>query len=207
MVQILMLNTLVSDFAKALKAVDTDRPIAISGTTKRAYQAGIGPHTETATLQLIKEKLIVLDENMYRHIETGIPYPKSPKQKCDWRWTSPSNEVFMIEAKMMRLMGDNAKPNDNILTHILSPYPQQRSALTDCQKLIASGFVGTPTILIYGYEYEGYPLEPVIDAFEYLASKTALLSQRCTATFSDLTHPVHQSGAVYAWTVQALRPS
>jgi hypothetical protein len=94
MVQILMLDTLVSDFAKALKAVDTDRPIAISGTTKRAYQAGIGPHTETATLRLIKEKLIVLDENMYRHIETGIPYPKSPKQKCDWRWTTPSNAVY-----------------------------------------------------------------------------------------------------------------
>jgi hypothetical protein len=28
MVQILMLDTLVSDFAKALKAVDTDRPIS-----------------------------------------------------------------------------------------------------------------------------------------------------------------------------------
>jgi hypothetical protein len=109
---------------------------------------------------------------------------------------------FMIEAKMMRLMGDNGKANDNILTHILSPYPQP-----DCQKLIASGFVGTPTILIYGYEYEGYPLEPVIDAFEYLASKTSLLSQRCTATFSDLIHPVHQDGAVYAWTVQALHSS
>jgi hypothetical protein len=52
----------------------------------------------------------------------------APKQKCDWKWTTPSNEVFMIEAKMMRLMGDNGKPNNNILTHILSPYPQQRSA-------------------------------------------------------------------------------
>lgn len=203
--QILMLGRLISDFAKALKAVDTDRPIAVSTTTQRAYQAGIGPHSETATLRLIKEKLIVLDENMYRHIETDIPYPESLKQKCDWRWTTPSNEVFMIEAKMMRLMGDNGKANDNILTHILSPYPQQRSALTDCKKLMASGFLGIPTILIYGYEYEGYPLEPIVDAFECLASNTVLLSKRYTAKFSDLIHPVHQAGAVYAWTLQELR--
>ena len=138
---------------------------------------------------------------MYGRIETDIPYPNFPRQKCDWKWTTPTNDVFMIEAKMMRLMGDNAKPNDDILTHILSPYPQQRSALTDCQKLIASGFVGTPTILIYGYEYKGYPLEPVIDAFEYLASKSVRLSQRYMNAFSELIHPVHRAGAVYAWTI------
>jgi len=201
------LGRLVFDFAKAMKAVDMDSPIAISGTTKKAYQAGIGPHSETATLKLIRDKLSALDENMYGRIETNIPYPNSSKQKCDWKWTTPSNEVFMIEAKMMRLMGDNGKPNDNILTHILSPYPQQRSALTDCQKLIASGFPGTPTILIYGYEYDGYPLESVVDAFECLASKVVLLSKRYFATFSELIHPVHQSGAVYAWTVQALHPA
>jgi hypothetical protein len=138
---------------------------------------------------------------MYERIEADIPYPKSLRQKCDWKWTTPSEEVFFIEAKMMRLMGDNGKPNDNILTHILSPYPQQRSALTDCQKLLASGFSGTPTILIYGYEYEGYSLEPVIDAFEYLASKTVRLSQRFMSAFSGLVHPVHQGGAVYGWTI------
>jgi len=44
--------------------------------------------------------------------------------------------------KMLRLMGDNSKPNDNMLMHILSPYPSHRSALTDCQKLAASGFQG-----------------------------------------------------------------
>jgi hypothetical protein len=112
----------------------------------------------------------------------------------------------MIEAKMMRLMGDNAKPNDNILTHILSPYPQHRSALTDCQKLIVSGFAGTPTILIYGYGYKGYPLEPVIEAFECLASKIVRLSQRYEATFSDLIHPIHQAGAVFAWSISSIRP-
>jgi hypothetical protein len=45
-----------------------------------------------------------------------------------------------VEVKMLRLMGDNGKPNDNMLMHILSPYPDDNSALTDCQRLAASGF-------------------------------------------------------------------
>ena len=39
---------------------------------------------------------------------------------------------------MLRFLGDNGKPNDNILMHVLSPYPQHRSALTDCEKLARS---------------------------------------------------------------------
>jgi hypothetical protein len=41
-----------------------------------------------------------------------------------WEWA--------IEVKMLRFMGDNGKLNDNIVMHILSPYPEHRSALTDC---------------------------------------------------------------------------
>jgi hypothetical protein len=133
--------------------------------------------------------------------------PNAPRQKCDWCWTLPTGGKFYIEAKMMRLMGDNGKPNDNILCHILSPYPQQRSALTDCQKLAQAGFKGSLAILIYGYAYEGYPLEPVIRAFETLASEVVTLSSASVATFSGLVHPVHSRGAVYAWTIAAKVPS
>ena len=94
--------------------------------------------------------------------------------------------------------------NHNILTHILF-LPNSGARSQDCQKLIASGFAGTLTILIYGYEYKGYPLEPVIDAFEYLASKSVRLSQRYMTAFSELVHPVHQAGAVYAWTISDKR--
>jgi hypothetical protein len=105
---------------------------------------------------------------------------------------------------MMRLMGDNGKPNDNILTHILSPYPQQRSALTDCQKLVRSGFSGRFVILIYGYEYEGYPLEPVMDAFAILAAKYVRVVDFAVARFSGLIHPVHRQGATFGWEVRNL---
>ena len=140
---------------------------------------------------------------MYSQIDVDVPYPNAPRQKCDWCWTLPTGDKFYIEAKMMRLMGDNGKPNDNILCHILSPYPQQRSALTDCQKLANAGFKGSLAVLIYGYEYEGYPLEPVIRAFETLASNVVTLSSASIATFNGLVHPVHRRGAVFAWTVAA----
>ena len=45
------------------------------------------------------------------------------------------------------------------------PLSSARSALTDCQRLANAGFKGSLAILIYGYEYEGYPLEPAIRAF------------------------------------------
>ncbi len=43
---------------------------------------------------------------------------------------------------MLRLMGDNGKANDNMLMHILSPYPSHRSALTDCEKLLGAWLAG-----------------------------------------------------------------
>ena len=112
-----------------------------------------------------------------------------------------SGDYWFIEVKMMRLMGDNGKANDNILTHILSPYPQHRSALTDCAKLTVSGFNGRYAILIYGYDYDDWPLDPVMAAFEYLASDIVVLSQKHVAQFAGLVHPVHQHGRVFAWKV------
>jgi hypothetical protein len=198
-----MLAKLTTDFAHAIEAADADCEAAISVRSKRSYQKGIGPHTETSTLALVRAKLVEIDPIAYSKIETHIPYPITPRQKCDWCWTQPNGERVYIEAKMMRLMGDNGKPNDNILCHILSPYPQQRSALTDCQKMASAGFAGSTVVLIYGYEYDDFPLQSVIDAFETLALKVVTLSNAARATFRGLVHPVHTHGAVYAWTVAA----
>jgi hypothetical protein len=59
-------------------------------------------------------------------------------------------------------------------------------------------------VLIYGFEYEGWPLRPVIDAFECLAHREAQLGERASASFADLVHPVHRSGAVFGWEVKPL---
>lgn len=89
-----------------------------------------------------------------------------------------------------------------MIMHILSPYPDHRSALTDCSKLAASGLAAHKAILIYGYEHPNRPLGPVIDAFEALASRQVSISERAAAHFGGLIHPVHQNGWVFGWEVQ-----
>jgi hypothetical protein len=86
-----------------------------------------------------------------------------------------------------------------MLMHILSPYPGDRSALTDCRKLRESGLPFRKAILIYGFDAPGRPLGPALDAFEHLARADGPLSDRHVAVFEGLAHPVHVSGAVVAW--------
>ena len=94
-------------------------------------------------------------------------------------------------------MGDNGKSNVSMLMHILSPYPANRSVLTDCAKLAHSEFRCPSAIVIYGYDYDDWLMELAIAAFERLAGD--LIMERTSAEFSGLIHPVHQRGAVYGW--------
>ena len=106
---------------------------------------------------------------------------------------------------MLRLMGDNGKPNDNMLSHILSPYPTFRSALTDCTKLATSKLQGRRAVLIYGFDYTDLPMDPAIEAFELLAAARVRLGQRVVAGYSELVHPVHQAGRVFGWEIGEAR--
>ena len=65
-----------------------------------------------------------------------------------------------------------------MLMHILSPYPAHRSALTDCDKLIASGLAGRKAIVIFGYDYDGWAMDPAVEAFETLASERVIVGER-----------------------------
>jgi hypothetical protein len=101
--------------------------------------------------------------------------------------------------KLLRLLGDNGKLNDNMLMHILSPYPQHRSALTDCAKLVGSSLGARKMVLIYAFDAEGYPTKLAVDAFERLAARVVRLGPRHEAPFAGLVHPVHASGRVLGW--------
>jgi hypothetical protein len=113
----------------------------------------------------------------------------------------PPAWLWAIEAKMLRLYGDNGKLNDNMLMHILSPYPEHRSALTDCRKLVQSGLEGRKAIVIYAYESAQFPTGPAIKAFELLANDVVRLSERSTACFDGLMHPIHEGGFVFGWEI------
>jgi hypothetical protein len=89
-----------------------------------------------------------------------------------------------------------------MVMHILSPYPAHRSALTDCTKLLASQLGTHKAILIYGYDYPDWPMDPAIEAFQVLASREVILADSAVASFDGLIHPVHSRGRVFGWQVQ-----
>lgn len=197
------LDSLVSDFARSIELADRDRPRAVNVKKKVPYKPGIGPHTERETIRLVVRKLQVLKPDLYGTAETNIPYPHATKQRCDLSVGSGS-EGWVVEAKLFRLLGDNGKPNDNMLKHILSPYPEHRSAITDCEKLMASQFRERKAILIIGYDHKDWPMDLAIDAWEALASVRWELGLRVAANFGGLIHPVHSHGRVVAWELQDL---
>jgi hypothetical protein len=121
----LELSDLVEDFRTSLVRVDSTRPVWRSTTTGTAYQAGIGPHPETETVRLISEDLRASRSETYGSLMLGARYPLLPRQRCDVAIGEPIQ--WAVEVKMLRLFGDNGKLNDNMVMHVLSPYPQQRA--------------------------------------------------------------------------------
>jgi hypothetical protein len=136
---------------------------------------------------------------VYQHHATNVPYVATPRRRCDLCLGDAPNWEWAMEVKLLRLRGDNGKPNDNMLMHILSPYDEHRSALTDCRKLRESGLPGRKAIVIYGFTTTEWPIEIAIDAFETLARARQRIGVRVSAYFDKLVHPIHNSGGVFAW--------
>ena len=105
---------------------------------------------------------------------------------------------------MARPVGDNGKLDDTWIKDVVSPYKEDRSALTDCAKLAESSFPCRKAILIYGFQYAPRPLETIIEAFEILACRHASLGPRHEARFLDLVHPIHSAGCVFIWEVRRI---
>ncbi len=194
---------LATDFAAGISAADRRGPRAINARSKEPFQPGIGPHSEAQTIELVGAELSDLKPAVYGgRLAYGVPYPELPKQKCDLCIGAGGTWDWAVEVKMLRVLGDNGKANDNILMHILSPYPSHRSAVTDCLKLVHSKLGQRKAILIYGYEAADWPLEPAIEAFEALASRQVKLGSRERAAFNGLIHPVHAAGQVFVWEIE-----
>jgi len=202
----LTLGQLVDDFAGSLVAADRLSPVAVSVRTKVPFQPGIGPHSESKTVELTLDQMASEHPDRYSGHALGVPYGLGSRQKCDLCLGPPAPWDWAIEVKMFRPMGDNGKPNDNILMHIISPYPNDRSALTDCTKLAESTIGLQKAGLIYGYSCAEVPMAPGIEAFEVLARHHGLIGERHQADFGGLVHPVHQEGSVFAWDVVVPSP-
>lgn len=136
---------------------------------------------------------------MYKEMSLGVRYPESTRQRCDLCLGTVPAWTLALEVKLLRLLGDNGKLNDNMVMHLISPYPEHRSALTDCAKLRTSKMATRKAVLIYGFEDDKWPMEPLIEAFETLAGQQGGLGPRIQASFEGLIHPIHSKGWVYAW--------
>jgi hypothetical protein len=194
----------VMDFARGIEAVDSRAPVASSARTGAPYQPGIGPQPEAQTIKLVMTHLAKAEPPRYSSYGLGVPYADSTRQTCDVCLGGPAPWEWAIEVKMLRLMGDNGHLNDNMVMHILSQHPQHRSALTECTKLVASHLGIHKAIVIYGYDYPSWPMDPTIEAFETLASQRVKIVSKAVASFDGLIHPVHQRGRVFGWQVEPL---
>ncbi len=95
-------------------------------------------------------KLDHVDPGLASAVRMEVPYPQLPRQRCDILVEQAADTTWAIEAKLLRFLGDNGKPNDNMLMHVISPYDEDRSALTDCTKLMTGGLGNRHAILILG---------------------------------------------------------
>jgi hypothetical protein len=56
--------------------------------------------------------------------------------------------------------------------------------------------------MIYGYDFDRFPLDIAIQAFETLARTNVRLGVREKADFCGLIHPIHRKGSVFAWEIE-----
>jgi hypothetical protein len=191
------LGQIVRDFAAAMEVVDHRRPqSASSRDATRLYQPGIGPFAEDAAVAMTAAEMQAHSAE-YANV-TKRRYPAGG-QTCDLAIGELPD--WPIEVKLARVGRDNGTYEDTAIKKILSPYADDRSAVTDCVKLARSGFAGHHLVLIYGFEMTGRPLLWLIEAFETIVARHATLGTRNEALLRDLVHPVFASGGVFAWEV------
>ncbi len=172
------LGQVVRDFASAMETVDHRGPQATSGrSATRPSQPGIGPFREDDAVAMTVAQMHEANTAAYANARKRR-YP-SGRQTCDLALGELPD--WAIEVKCARVGRDNGTYEDAAIKKILSPYADDRSAVTDCAKLAWSGFAGRRAILIYGFEDPHQPLPWLIDAFEVVAAQHVELGQRVEA--------------------------
>jgi hypothetical protein len=110
----------------------------------------------------------------------------------------------VLEVKLASVGRDNGTYKDTAVKKILSPYADDRSAITDCVKLVESDFTARKAVLIYGFEDPKRPLMWLVEAFELIALQHVKLGKREEAPLRNLVHPIFTAGSVFAWELHGL---
>ena len=161
---------------------------------------GIGPYPENKAMELVVAELRDAGTVVCGQF---IPHPASVRQKCDL-WLGEPLE-WVVEVKMGRFRGDNAKPDDTGIKDLISPFRADRSAVIDGLKLAESEFYSRKAVLVYGFDDRERPLEDAIEALDVLLRQRVIIGARCEAPLVGLRHPVFSSGRFVVWEIAALR--
>src|SRR3712207_5827236 len=108
------LAEVVSDFAKAFKAVDETSPQG--GSRSRVYQPGIGPLTEASAVSRALQHLKETDQPLRYQSASPKRYPES-LQQCDL--VIP--DEWAIEFKLLRPFNDNGDEAEHWSENVLHP--------------------------------------------------------------------------------------
>jgi hypothetical protein len=189
------LGKFVEDMAKAIEIKDRE-------VSHEKFQDGIGPFEEERQLDFLVEEL---KSKEYQGIKQEVKYPSSSK-KVDLIWKS-----HQIEAKLLRLRGDNGRLSQYMFRKIFSPF-KSNSLIGDAEKLLESDLGGQKALLGIYYEREDEPQEKL--NFENISKKikkdlefwhSITVEEEYTASFESLRHPVHQKGRVVLFELEGIR--
>ena len=75
---------------------------------------GLGPFSEAQTVKLVMAELQQMCPERYSKFTLEVSYPESSRSKCDLCIGAAPHWDWAIEIKMLRLLGDNGLPNDNM---------------------------------------------------------------------------------------------
>ena len=195
-----MLQNFVKDFAKSMEVVDKILPPAKNARSGEEYEKGIGPYQEKLLIEHVVSNMKQENAELYKSTDLEVKYPNDRK-RCD---VVLNNNLF-IEVKAVRKMRNNGVHEEFLVNHILSPYEADKSFLTDTKKLLDSSFNGQKAVVMYGYDYQDFPIDLILGCFELLAEKYfCKLTEQYEHSFDGLIHPIHKKGKVKGYLLDKL---
>lgn len=185
------LNTIVGDFAEALRCADSKKPVC------KAFRPGIGPFGEKEAVQLAFDEM---------RMTRPVPYDSARPARllgCPSSTDIVIGDEWAPEIKIARPYGDNGKLADHWILNLLYPYRGNFSLIGDGLKLRDADFPGRKGLIVYCFEHSEpqTEVETALRAFELVATQVIGLSltPRIERRISSLVHPVHSNLIVAGW--------
>lgn len=121
------LAELVSDFARAIEVIDPRAPVATNSRSGAHYQPGIGPHTETRTVEVVITNLATTDPPRYGSCRLGATYGDGTRQACDLCLSNPTAGDWRSKSRCFGSGRQRQTQRQHDHAHLVAlPRPPQR---------------------------------------------------------------------------------